>query len=74
MAENGSAQSPTGTGAANLEAVAYGMPVARTTSPSRRPCTGPQGGVNVGVVVVMLSIYQKPEQERRVADSASAIR
>jgi hypothetical protein len=41
------------------------MPLARTTSPSRRACTGPQGGVNVGAVAVMLLIYQKPEEDRR---------
>src|SRR6478735_4486823 len=36
------------TGGWKRAAVAYGMPVARTTSPSRHPVTGPQGGLKTG--------------------------
>ncbi len=44
VAARGSVQSGCGTGGAKRAAVAYGIPVARTTSPSVQPTTGPQGG------------------------------
>jgi hypothetical protein len=37
--------------------VAYGIPVARTTSPSRHPVTGPQGGLKAGSAFMHLRFH-----------------
>jgi hypothetical protein len=46
-------------------AVAYGMPVALVTAPSRLPSTGPHAGVKVGAEV-MAPCYElvRPEEKR----------